>query len=92
MNRERAKELLPIMEAYAHGKNIEYRADVGSWVNVNNLMYEIGKATGEYRIKSEPRVLWVYPMGKDEFEATTIKENTKNFAGVFKAIEVLEDD
>lgn len=52
MNREEAKELLPIIQAYAEGKTIEYKNLFGSWTEAkcpswaNNL---------EYRIKPEPK-------------------------------------
>ena len=52
MTREEAKELLPIIQAFAEGKTIECKNLFGSWTEAkcpswaNNL---------EYRIKPEPR-------------------------------------
>ena len=52
MTREEAKELLPIIQAFAEGKTIECKNLFGSWTEakcpswVNNL---------EYRIKPEPK-------------------------------------
>ena len=52
MTREEAKELLPIIQAFAEGKTIECKNLFGSWAEAkcpswaNNL---------EYRIKPEPR-------------------------------------
>jgi hypothetical protein len=53
MTRERAKELAPIIQAYAEGKEIEYRA-IGyeMWNVVLEPLFGHGF---EYRIKSEPK-------------------------------------
>lgn len=52
MNKERAKELLPIIQAFAEGKTIEYSYD-GNWIEYKNFNF-IDKAEN-YRIKSEPK-------------------------------------
>ena len=54
MTREEAKELLPIMQAYAEGKTIQFRE------NINNMWKDIiwpsfNKSPSTYRIKPEPR-------------------------------------
>ena len=53
MTREEAKELLPIMQAYAEGKTIQFRE------NINNMWETIirpsfNKSPSAYRIKPEP--------------------------------------
>ena len=54
MNRQQAKELLPIIQAFAEGKAIQSRYINGSntWLNDNNLSFGDGV---EYRIKPEPK-------------------------------------
>ena len=55
MTREEAKELLPIIQAYAEGKTIQQRIQVGDedeWVDTN-LPLVIVPST--YRIKSESK-------------------------------------
>lgn len=52
MDAKRAKELLPIIQAFAEGKTIEYNYD-GNWIECKNFNY-IDKAEN-YRIKSEPK-------------------------------------
>ena len=52
MNKERAKELLPVIQAFADGKTIEYNYD-GNWIEYKNFNF-IDKAEN-YRIKSEPK-------------------------------------
>ena len=54
MTREEAKEMLPIMQAYAEGKTIQFRE------NINNMWETIirpsfNKSPSAYRIKPEPR-------------------------------------
>ena len=54
MTREEAKKLLPIMQAFAEGKTIEYRTNNRSWVDLLDNDIEIN-ALFEYRIKPEPK-------------------------------------
>ena len=57
MNRERAKELLPIIEAYAEGKTIQWRAnEEDSWGDYCNFNPELNI---DYRIKPEPKEWWL---------------------------------
>lgn len=57
MTRERAKELLPVIQAFAEGKAIEYRViQERPWERI----YDPGWDNGvEYRIKPEPREWWI---------------------------------
>lgn len=52
MNREEAKELIPIMQAFADGKTIEFFKQ-GEWMELNDpdFMWSAHK----YRIKPEPK-------------------------------------
>ena len=52
MEREEAKELLPIIQAFAEGKKIETRYDIYDWTETEVLHLESNK---EYRIKSGPK-------------------------------------
>ncbi len=53
MNRERAKELLPIIEAFANGEMIEFQMSDGTWETAITPTLEDSVA---YRIKpKEPR-------------------------------------
>ena len=56
MTREQAKELLPIIQAYAEGKTIQYKNAEGEWKDVafgENLSFI--DTPSKYRIKSEPK-------------------------------------
>ena len=68
MNRERAKELLPIIEAFAEGKAIQYKRlqagdynwyDLGGVWSLNDIT--ASEKECEYRIKPKPREFYLYP-------------------------------
>ena len=52
MTREEAKELLPIMQAFAEGKTVEYRESGGAWKVAHTPTWS---SCLFYRIKPEPR-------------------------------------
>ena len=52
MTREEAKQLLPIIQAFAEGKCVETKTGSG-WVNMENMSFA-GKPKAD-RIKSEPK-------------------------------------
>ena len=52
MTREQAKELLPIIQAYAEGKTIQF-LDGGKWLDVCETDFH--ESTYKYRIKPEPK-------------------------------------
>ena len=67
MNRERARELLPIIQAYAEGKEIQYKL-IGvdqAWGGEKNDYYTWDNEC-EYRIKPEPREFWISVAGHME--------------------------
>ena len=55
MNRKEAKELLPIMQAFADGKTIEIFDDVMGWVKTENLVFNLSPEF--YRTNSKPNGL-----------------------------------
>lgn len=52
MDRNRAKELLPIIKAFSEGKDIETKTGSG-WISIENMSFT-GKPDN-YRIKLEPK-------------------------------------
>ena len=54
MTREEAKELLPIIQAFADGKTIQFRTNNRSWVDLLDNDLEMN-ALFEYRIKPEQK-------------------------------------
>lgn len=53
MNRQQAKELLPIIQAFAEGKTIQFKNAFGNWIDCNGVLFTYPPK--DYRIKSEPK-------------------------------------
>lgn len=54
MNRKQANELLPIIQAFAEGKTVQYRTNnIYDWVSTNAPSFN--PCLWEYRIKPEPK-------------------------------------
>lgn len=53
MNRSEAKELLPIIRAFAEGKSIEFKDSYGKWIKSDLLAFDL--PLKNYRIKPEPK-------------------------------------
>lgn len=56
MTREEAKELLPIIQAWTEGKNIQFKNTFGAWIDIpNNGKVCFDECLTEFRIKPEPK-------------------------------------
>ena len=55
MNRQEAKELLPIIQAKAEGKTIQIKAIDGIWHDDDEDMLKFDLSPQNYRIKPEPK-------------------------------------
>lgn len=53
MTREEAKELLPIIKAFAEGKTIQFRVGDNKWKDMDKPFF--GECPSNYRIKPEPK-------------------------------------
>lgn len=53
MNRERAKELLPLIQAFADGKTVQFKNSFEDWIDCDNIMFNWPPK--DYRIKPEPK-------------------------------------
>lgn len=53
MNRQEAKELLPIIQAFAEGCSIEIKNHVGNWIECNEVLFNLPST--EYRVKPVPK-------------------------------------
>ncbi len=89
LNRDRAKELLPIIEAFANGEDIQFRVqadkECGSDVWAPHPSTGISlKSHVEYRIKPKAREFWMDP---DDFEI--FDQEKKPFPAAIKVVEVL---
>jgi hypothetical protein len=58
MDREHAKDMLPIIKAFVDGKEIEFKSDIAGWVSLPSLQFI--HAPDRYRIKPEKRKVDVW--------------------------------
>ena len=56
MNASNAKDYLPLVQALAEGKVIQVM-DFGDWIDLQYVTFE--RRASSYRIKPEPREIWV---------------------------------
>ena len=54
MNRQQAKDMLPIIQALVEGKRIQLNDRIGHWIDVDFINVELCNPS-LYRIKSEPK-------------------------------------
>ena len=75
MNKDNAKDYLPLVQALAEGRTIQYSVCYGlsEWHDVDNPAFEL--APDRYRIKPEPRRAWVWWPGDDCDHAPAITVN-----------------
>lgn len=64
MNRQEAKQLLPIIKAFSEGEKVETKTNTG-WVSINNMSF--AGSPQDYRIKPTPK----YRPFKDAEECMT---------------------
>lgn len=55
MNRQQAKEFLPIIQAFAEGKTVQTIDKNGEWINCLYINFEFNSSPNSYRIKPEPK-------------------------------------
>ena len=53
MDRQQAKELLPIIQAFAKGRPIEYQDSYEKWIDSDIMAFDLSPEN--YRIKREPK-------------------------------------
>ncbi len=88
MNRERAKELLPIIEAFANGEEIEEQYEDSEWRELDGWLVADANAY-KYRIKPKPREFVIYPSTTARV-GWAIMTETDDIDNYFDAIKVRE--
>ena len=93
MNRKRAKELLPIIQAYANGEDIQIKAS-DKWLTWDSYSFT---GIGEYRIKPSPREFWLCwhncdPDNLHKFEGKKYTELTVKHWDNYIKVRVLNED
>lgn len=53
MNRQEAKELLPVIQAFAEGKTVQFKNSFEDWIDCDNIMFNWPPK--DYRIKPSPK-------------------------------------
>ena len=90
MNREQAKKLLPIIQAFAEGKTVQYKIEK-EWIQTN--VPSFNPYLWEYRIKPEPK----YRPFKDAVECWQEMQKHQPFGwikashGYFNVIGIMND-
>ena len=72
VTRDEAKKLLPVIQAFAEGKEIEARINNGAWGEAPGPNFD---PMWEWRIKRDPLECWVIRDGMGDFCDLFIKEN-----------------
>lgn len=80
MNKDTARDYLPLVHALAEGKMIEHEGGAG-WYVVKEVSFD--SPAERYRIKPEPREVWFnrYPDGS-EFGRYTCREEAVEMASI----------
>ena len=76
MTREHAKELLPIITAFANGEDVQIHTTSEQWLSMEKLNFE--KPLSQYRIKPKPRKVWVIEYDDGELHMATNKDQRDN--------------
>lgn len=84
MTREQTKELLPVMQAWANGGDVQVRdrsRPTDSWDTYSGSDPDFDNKNWEWRIKPEPREFWISLRGEDEqwYSCHTSRENAERY-------------
>ena len=93
MTRERAKELLPVIQAFADGKEVQFKSaprkySTAKWVTKEDMYFD---TVDEFRIKPEPRTFYMREFS-DYYEGEFMDYNEDPDCQYIKVIEVLDED
>lgn len=88
MNKNTARDYLPLVQALSEGKVIQYKWSDGGWRDGEHLSFE--KEPNCYRIKPEPREIWVnrFPDGHDALTWYETEEAAYRAYGRVGAVQV----
>jgi len=92
VNASNARDYLPLVQALADGKVLQVRRDPGNghrqWFDLDGTCFDL--AADQYRIKPEPREIWVnrFPDGHDALTWYETEEAAHRAYGRVGAIQV----
>ncbi|MCX2894843.1 hypothetical protein ORG27_14785 [Stenotrophomonas lactitubi] len=83
MNKDNAKDYLPLVQALADGKVIQIEID-GVWTDGNEFHFV--DQPSEYRIKPEPREIWVNEYAEGDHHMHYSAESAEHARGICAAV------
>ena len=90
MGRMTESEILEVVQAYMDGKEVEYYDGCSCrWENCDDPEWNF--ADLQWRIKRQPRVIWVNEYNQTGFFGSTCFDNKEDCVRPVKFIEVLDD-
>lgn len=94
MTKEKAQKALPLVQALADGKTIQFNSDIEGWNDCISPDLDGKWDVERYRIKPEPRALWINEY-KGSLRCHPTLEIAKEKAspdciGRFRVIEILD--
>jgi hypothetical protein len=80
MNKDNAKDFLPLVQALVEGKTLQHDVGDGKWYDCDPCYFNLSPE--QYRIKPEPRVVWLNEYACGDFTTSNIhtSETTANTA------------
>jgi hypothetical protein len=88
VNKENAKDYLPLVQALADGKVIQKSDSYGDWFDVDHPAFDVDPV--RYRIKPDPREIWVnrFPDGHEGYSWYETEEGAHRAYGRVGAVQV----
>ena len=94
MNKNNAKDYLPLVQALSEGKTIQYHnITFGKWEDFEGTDISFSADASKYRIKPEPRVIWVLQTcggSLDFFRGAPEPDERMRAHGWIKFVEVID--
>lgn len=82
MTREQAKSLLPVIQAFADGKDVQVRVDGGQWITRHSKevpYLNFDNESWEWRVKPQPREWWIIQFSNGVTSVHNNKSITESF-------------
>lgn len=80
MTRDEAKKLLPVIQAFADGKDVQLKIDDKTWMNRQDPVFH---PKCEYRIKPEPLECWLVVLTDGSIFHRSTKEEAERTLRAF---------
>lgn len=85
MKKDNARDYLPLVQALAEGKTIQYKTIMPpEWVDIDSHDVDFVLGAERYRIKPEPREIWVNRRNDGRHGAATYNSREEAARGIFE--------